>query len=58
MHLGIYASAMKGCNLCRCLLIRTHAQRFGKSRDVELFWDTWQLELEIIYRLVPNLGAF
>ena len=54
MHLGMCASVVRGCSLCGRLLVRTHAQGFG----MEVLLDMWQLELEIVYRLVPNLGAF
>jgi hypothetical protein len=38
IYLGMFASVLRGCSLCRRLLVRTLAQRFGKDRNVELFW--------------------
>jgi len=35
-----------------------HTQRFGRDREMEVLRDMWQLELEIINRLLPNPGAF
>jgi hypothetical protein len=54
IHLGMYASVVRGCSLCGRLLIRTYTQGFG----MEVLLDMWQLELEIVYRLIPNLGTF
>jgi hypothetical protein len=51
MHLGRCAGVVRGRSR---LLIRTHAQGFG----MEALPDMRQLELETVYRLVPNLGAF
>ena len=39
MHLGMCASVMRGCSICGRLLIRTHAQRFGKDREMEVLGD-------------------
>jgi hypothetical protein len=58
MHLGMCASGMRGCSLCGRLLVRTHAQRFGKDREMEVLRDMWQLELEIVGCLIPDPGAF
>jgi hypothetical protein len=56
MYPGRYASVVRGCSLCGRLLVRTHAQGFGV--EVLVLLDMRQLELETVYRLVPNLGAF
>jgi hypothetical protein len=54
----MYHSAVRGSNLCGRPLIRTNAQRLGRDWEVEVLWDTWQLELEIIHCLIPDPGAF
>jgi hypothetical protein len=36
MHLRMYASVMRGYSFCGRLLIRTHAQRFGEGREMEV----------------------
>jgi hypothetical protein len=51
-------SAVRGSNLCGRPLTRTNAQRLGRDWEVEVLWDTWQLELEIIRCLIPDLGSF
>jgi hypothetical protein len=56
IHPGRCAGVVRGCSLCGRLLVRTHAQGFGV--EVLVLLDMRQLELETIYRLVPNLGAF
>jgi hypothetical protein len=56
IYFGICASVIRGYSLCGRLLVRTHAQGFGV--EVLVLLDIRQLELETVYRLVPNLGAF
>ena len=45
-------------NLCGGPLTRINSQRLGLDWEVEALWDTWQLELEIIRCLIPDLGTF
>jgi hypothetical protein len=50
-------NVVRGCSLCG-LLVRTHAQRFGKDREMKVLRYIWQLELEIVRCLIPDLCAF
>jgi hypothetical protein len=56
IYLRMCPSVVRGYSLCGRLLDRTHTQGFGI--EVLVLLDMRQLELETVYRLVPNLGAF
>jgi hypothetical protein len=38
--------------------VYNYREHFGRDREMEVLRDMWQLELEIINRLLPNPGAF
>jgi hypothetical protein len=54
IYLGIYTGIVRDYSLYSRLLSRIYTQYFG----MEVLLDIRQLELEIIYRLIPNLGTF
>ena len=56
IYLGRYTGIIRDYSLYGRLLIRTYTQCFGI--EILVLLDIWQLELETIYYLVPNLGTF
>jgi hypothetical protein len=39
MHLGMCATIIRDCSLCRSSLVRIYTQRFGKDREMEVLRD-------------------
>ena len=57
-YLGMCHGVVGVCSRCGRFLIRTIAQCVGRDRGIEVLWNTWQPELEIVRHITPDLGAF